>query len=98
MVNLVLVSQFTNVYHGVEVWETYITHFELCAELGRWCMRNSLLTLAASLRGQARIFFMNLTTREKSSYREQRKASVRMVGSDSKKNGMNDSDIDLAKI
>ena len=57
-------------YSGSEDWESYITHFDLCAELGRWGRREMLLTLAACLRGQARTFFMTLGTREKSSYRE----------------------------
>lgn len=55
-------------YNGEDDWECYRTHFELCAELSGWSQREIVLTLAASLRGQARMFYMNLSAVERSSY------------------------------
>ncbi|KAK3609441.1 hypothetical protein CHS0354_001374 [Potamilus streckersoni] len=51
-----------------EDWDEYISHFESCAKLGRWSLEEKVLTLAACLRGVARIFYVSLTTTEKSSY------------------------------
>ena len=55
-------------YNGRESWEEYISHFENCAELGRWSDADKVLLLSASLRGQARTFYISLTTVEKKSY------------------------------
>ncbi|KAH3747492.1 hypothetical protein DPMN_181919 [Dreissena polymorpha] len=38
-------------YSGEEPWESYISHFEDCAELGVWSQRSRVLFLASSLRG-----------------------------------------------
>ncbi|KAK6182040.1 hypothetical protein SNE40_009807 [Patella caerulea] len=55
-------------FSGSEDWEAYISHFEICAELGSWGERCRMLTLAASLRGSARGFYLNLSSREKGTY------------------------------
>ena len=55
-------------YDGSEDWEEYISHFEICAELGRWRENDKVLTLAAALRGPARTFYISLTTLEKRDY------------------------------
>ncbi|CAG2217764.1 unnamed protein product [Mytilus edulis] len=41
-------------YNGKDSWEEYISHFENCADLGRWKESEKVLLLAASLRGPAR--------------------------------------------
>ena len=56
-------------YDGNDTWEEYISHFEDCAELCRWDDRSKVLYLAASLRGQARTFYMSLSQQEKRTYR-----------------------------
>lgn len=55
-------------YDGREDWDEYFSHFQDCAELGRWSDRTKLLLLAASLRGQARTFYMSLSGEDKQSY------------------------------
>lgn len=55
-------------FTGYEDWEQYISHFEDCAELGQWNEREMLLTLAASLKGQARVFYSSLPTTAKRNY------------------------------
>ena len=55
-------------YNGDEDWDSYISHFEVCAELGGWGQRDKALALAASLKGQARTYYMNLAPAERSSY------------------------------
>ena len=55
-------------YSGSEDWEEYISHFTLCAELGRWTEQEKVLALAASLRGPARTFYISLSIAEKYSY------------------------------
>ncbi len=55
-------------YHGREDWEEYLSHFEVCAELGRWSENDMVLALAASLRGPARTFYISLSAAEKCSY------------------------------
>lgn len=57
-----------DIYTGDDEWELYISHFEICAELGNWSQRDKVLTLAACLRGQARSFYVNLPDRDKHSY------------------------------
>ena len=44
-------------YDGGEDWEEYISHFEICAELGKWHETDKVLALAAALRGPARTFY-----------------------------------------
>ncbi|MCG7866921.1 MAG: hypothetical protein JAY74_11180 [Candidatus Thiodiazotropha taylori] len=56
-------------YSGQESWEEYISHFENCADLSKWDHRQKVLMLAASLRGQARTFYMSLACEQKNSYR-----------------------------
>ena len=58
-----------DVYSGTEDWEEYFSQFEDCAELGRWSVEDRVLTLAASLRGPARTFYMSLPERERRLYR-----------------------------
>lgn len=55
-------------YNGKDDWDEYLSHFQDCAELGRWSNRTKLLFLAASLRGQARTFYMSLSAEDKESY------------------------------
>ncbi|KAK3599817.1 hypothetical protein CHS0354_022383 [Potamilus streckersoni] len=55
-------------FNGKECWEEYISHFENCAELCNWTKRDKVLFLAASLRGQARTYYMSLSNEEKRSY------------------------------
>lgn len=55
-------------YDGRGDWEEYFSHFNDCAELGRWSEEDKVLTLAASLRGPARTFYIGLTTAERRSY------------------------------
>ena len=70
-------------YTGDDDWEQYISHFEDCAELGNWTEKEKVLTLAAKLKGQARVFYTSLPIRDKRSYRsllarlEQRFGSAR---------------------
>lgn len=56
-------------YSGQDSWEEYISHFENCADLSKWDHRQKVLMLAASLRGQARTFYMSLSCEQKNSYR-----------------------------
>ena len=55
-------------YNGDENWESYLNHFEVCAELARWSHRNKALYLAACLRGNAQVYYMTLKPAERSSY------------------------------
>ena len=55
-------------YDGTSDWEEYLSHFELCAQLGRWPEHEKTLALAASLRGPARTFYISLTSRAKRTY------------------------------
>ena len=56
-------------YNGKDDWDEYISHFQDCAELGGWSDRTKLLFLAASLRDQARTFYMSLSGEDKGTYR-----------------------------
>ena len=56
------------IYNGDEAWESYLNHFELCAKLGRWSYQGRVLYLAASLRGNAQVYYMALMPAERSSY------------------------------
>ena len=55
-------------FSGNEDWEEYQSHFEDCAELSRWDHRSKILFLAASLKGQARTYYMSLEAHDKRSY------------------------------
>ena len=55
-------------YNGDEDWESYLNHFELCSKLGRWSYQDRVLYLAASLRGNAQVYYMTLMPAERSSY------------------------------
>ena len=55
-------------YSGEDDWEQYISHFEDCAELGNWSEKEKVLTLAAKLKGQARVFYTSLPSSDKRSY------------------------------
>ena len=55
-------------YNGDEDWESYLNHFELCAKLGRWSYHDRVLYLAASLRGNAQVYYMTLMPAERLSY------------------------------
>jgi hypothetical protein len=57
-----------DVFTGEEDWEQFISHFEDCAELGQWNAKEMLLTLAASLKGHARVFYTSLPLTEKRSF------------------------------
>jgi hypothetical protein len=46
----------------------YISHFEICAELGKWRETDKVLALAAALRGSARTFYISLRQGEKRNY------------------------------
>ena len=56
-------------FKGDDDWEQYISHFEDCAELGNWSLKEKVLTLAAKLKGQARVFYSGLPSCDKRSYR-----------------------------
>lgn len=55
-------------YSGDEDWEQYFSHFQDCAELGKWNEQEKMLTLAACLRGQARAFYTTLAGHDKRSF------------------------------
>ncbi|KAL3874192.1 hypothetical protein ACJMK2_037238 [Sinanodonta woodiana] len=46
-------------FSGTEDWEEYVSHFEICAELGHWKESEKVLALAARLRGPARTFYIS---------------------------------------
>lgn len=55
-------------FDGVEDWEEYISHFEICAELGRWSDHEKLLALGMALKGPARTFYISLSLPERQTY------------------------------
>ncbi|CAG2230292.1 unnamed protein product [Mytilus edulis] len=55
-------------YNGEEDWEEYISHFEVCAELGRWMDADKVLALAAALRGPVKTFYISLEQTAKGDY------------------------------
>lgn len=55
-------------YTGDEDWDQYISHFQNCADLGRWSEMDKALTLSACLKGQARAFYLGLSPLDRSSY------------------------------
>ena len=56
------------VYNGADDWYEYISHFEVCAELGRWSDEDKVLALAASLRGPARTYYISLPIQSRQPY------------------------------
>lgn len=48
-------------FGGKTPWNEYLTHFEMCAELNRWNLRDKAINLAASLDGSALQVFVKLT-------------------------------------
>ncbi|KAK7480222.1 hypothetical protein BaRGS_00028498, partial [Batillaria attramentaria] len=55
-------------YDGSDDFESYIDQFECCAHLGGWSEREKALALAASLKGQARRFYVSLGVEAKHDY------------------------------
>lgn len=55
-------------YGGTVSWEEYISHFNDCAELSRLTNRQKVLFIAASLRDQARTFYISLSLAERRSF------------------------------
>lgn len=55
-------------FDGTDDWDQYISHFQNCAELGRWSDSDKTLTLASCLKGQARSFYLGLTPFDRNSY------------------------------
>jgi len=55
-------------YSGNTDWEEYFSHFEDCVELGGLTDKDKVLTLAASLRGPARTFYISLSHMERRTY------------------------------
>ena len=55
-------------YSGSSDWDEYYSHFEDCVELGGLSEKDKCLTLAASLRGPARTFYISLTIAERRNY------------------------------
>ncbi|KAH3703296.1 hypothetical protein DPMN_026552 [Dreissena polymorpha] len=56
-------------YEGSGPFESYVSHFEDCAELSGWDMRTKVLMLSSSLRGTARTYYMSLPEQERRDYR-----------------------------
>lgn len=73
-------------YIGRDCWEEYLSHFEDCAELGQWDNRTKLLFLAASLRGQARTFYMSLSPVDRRTYQSLTHKLDQRFGSSKHKN------------
>lgn len=55
-------------FTGGDDWQEYISHFEVCAELGRWNDHERVLALAACLRGPARTFYISLPIESRQPY------------------------------
>ena len=55
-------------YNGEDDWDQYVSHFQNCADLGRWSETDKALTLSACLKGQARAFYLGLIPKDRSSY------------------------------
>ena len=73
-------------YFGKDCWEEYLSHFEDCAELGQWDNRTKLLFLAASLRGQARTYYMSLSPEDRRTYQMLTQKLDQRFGSSKHKN------------
>ena len=57
-----------DVFNGEEDWDSYFSHFQNCADLGRWSDHDKALTLASCLKGPARTFYLGLREPERRSY------------------------------
>ena len=57
-------------YDGTEDFETFINHFECCAKIGNWSDDEMAWMLSASLKGQARRFYVPLPPDTKDDYNE----------------------------
>jgi len=55
-------------YNGTYDFESYLSHFEDCAELSMWDARTKVLMLASSLRDSARTFYISLSHQERRDY------------------------------
>ena len=55
-------------YNGTYDFESYLSHFEDCAELSMWDARTKVLILASSLRDSARTFYISLSHHERRDY------------------------------
>ena len=55
-------------FNGEEDWDQYISHFQNCADLGRWSETDKALTLSACLKGQARAFYLGLSPLNRSAF------------------------------
>ena len=55
-------------FNGEDDWDQYISHFQNCADLGRWSETDKALTLSACLKGQARAFYLRLSPLDRNSY------------------------------
>ena len=55
-------------FNGEDDWDQYISHFQNCADLGRWSETDKALTLSACLKGQARAFYLGLSPLDRTSY------------------------------
>ena len=55
-------------FKGEDDWDQYISHFQNCADLGRWSETDKALTLSACLKGQARAFYLGLSPQDRCSY------------------------------
>ena len=55
-------------FNGEDDWDQYISHFQNCADLGRWSETDKALALSACLKGQARAFYLGLSPLDRSSY------------------------------
>lgn len=73
-------------YTGKDCWEEYLSHFEDCAELGQWENRTKLLFLAASLKDQARTYYMSLTPNDRRTYQNLIQKMDQRFGSSKNKN------------
>ncbi|CAC5426210.1 Transposon Ty3-I Gag-Pol polyprotein [Mytilus coruscus] len=73
-------------FSGKDCWEEYLSHFEDCAELGQWGNRTKLLFLAASLRGQARTYYMSLSPDDRRTYQMLTQKLDQRFGSSKHKN------------
>ncbi|CAG2230870.1 unnamed protein product [Mytilus edulis] len=73
-------------FSGKDCWEEYLSHFEDCAELGQWGNRTKLLFLAASLRGQARTYYMSLSAGDRRTYQMLTQKLDQRFGSSKHKN------------
>ncbi|MES9881584.1 MAG: hypothetical protein ABW185_11955, partial [Sedimenticola sp.] len=55
-------------FSGEEDFESFLSHFDICARLGHWSPQTKTLALLASMRGQAQRFVLNLRETDKHIY------------------------------